>query len=625
MAGNRIDVGMPDSLLQAVAAAEAQRILYEKLALSDILKSYGLTLNDVRPLDPARNPHPSQIVESPPEPDVLEPSQAEILDECAREPETDIGNARRLLIRFGDRIRFVPRVGWHTFDGMRFKEDEDGSGIRPLAQRTAEFIDDEAILLDANPEEQAKIEAGKLAVDELKKLGKPGAKWTADALAQYEKLRAEVEAWQVVSRDRAGRMSSRHSHAKSAAGTTKLNNMLREAEPHCAKMVTALNADLLAINTENCTLRFVRSDDDGKWAIRMDRHKPEDFITKLAPVRFNVNAPAPTFDKFLSEVMPSEDMRRFLQRFMGYSLLGLVNEHCLLFFYGTGRNGKSTFAELFADVLGDYAVSMSIDSFAGDQQRKGSDATPDLARLPGVRLITAEEPEIGIKLKGALIKKMTGGTKMDVRKLNQEFFELSPQFKIILSGNHKPIIVDDSEGMWARVHMIPWDVRIEKERIDRDLPEKLRLERDGIFAWAVRGALDYLEGGLRPPQQVTDATEEYRQDSDPIGDFIRNGCLVTGNSLDRQTPGDLFEAFKIYARKNGLPEFHQATFTRRLPDQAKKDWRDANGKVKQFWRQRSNGTVYCGLQIIEQLAGTGGSSPPHGRFSDEDPFPEEFP
>lgn len=566
-----------------------------------------------------RNPDPLPVLQSDPDEDDVELSSSEMLEQCSIEPETDIGNGRRFIWRYGDDVVNVARVGWHVWDGRRFREDEDGSGVRPLAQKTAEFIDDEAILLEASDSERVAIEDGRIAVEEMKTLGKPQKEWTAEQIDKHDDLQARINRMKEADKERKGRMSSRHGHAKSSAGTSKINNMLTEAAPHCARMVKDLNTDLYAFNTETGTVRFVLGN-DRRWGIRLDPHRQRDFITKLAPVPFDPDALAPVFDLFLRTVMPDAEMRGFLQRFFGYCLLGLTSEHCLLFFYGSGRNGKSTLAELMLDLVGDYAASMSIDSFSGDHQRKGSDATPDLARLPGVRLVTAEEPEQGVKLKGALIKKMTGGTKMDVRKLNQEFFEMTPHFKIVISGNHKPIIVDDSDGMWARVHMIPFDVQISKEKIDRDLPHKLRAEKAGVLAWMVRGAIDYLTDGLRPPKAVIDATEEYRQDSDPIGDFIRNGCEITGETTDRVTPGEFVDGFRIYAKKNGLPDFQPATITRRLPDQAKKDWTAPDGTKRQFSRVRSNGTFYSGIRVRDEYTHRGGDA---SHRQDDDPWHEQ--
>ena len=214
-------------------------------------------------------------------------------------------------------------------------------------------------------------------------------------------------------------------------------------------------------------------------------------------------------------------------------------EQCLLFFYGAGRNGKSTLVDLMVDVLGDYAVSLSIDSFAGDSRKVGGEATPDLARLPGARMVSASEPEMGVRLKDALIKTLTGGDKISVRRLHQDFFELIPQFKIVLQGNHKPIITDDSDGIWRRVMLIFFEIQVPKEQVDPELPKRLRREAAGVFAWMVAGALDYLTMGLRPPEKVLAATEEYRQESDPLGAFIRGACMVTGREDDSETPENM--------------------------------------------------------------------------------------
>nr|WP_281374077.1 phage/plasmid primase, P4 family [Rhizobium rhizolycopersici] len=567
------------------------------------------------------------VVEPEAEDASVELSPEEILENCAREPETDIGNARRFIERYGDRILHVTNVGWHGYTDGRWLEDASGAVVRRLAHLTAEFIDDEAVMLDCSEDERAKIEAGKLAIEELKKLGKPDKEWTVKDIDRHDALQDAVRAMQTVNKDRDGRMSSRHGHAKSSAGSSKLTNMMNEAIPYVSREVNDLNGDLHAINCRNGTLRFFCAKVSGsrKWAIRLDRHRASDFISKLAQVDFDAKAAAPLFAKFLQKVMPNVDIRHFLQRYMGYCLLGLTVEQCLLFFYGAGRNGKSTFVDLMVEILGDYAVSMSIDSFAGDSKRAGAEATPDLARLPGARLVAASEPEMGVRLKDALIKALTGGEVIAVRRLHQDFFELVPQFKIILSGNHKPIIHDDSDGIWRRVHLVPFEIQIAEEEVDRDLPRKLRAEKAGIFAWMVRGALEYLEHGLQVPAGVSAATAEYREESDPIGAFLRNACRVTGSDEDRCSPEDLFIAYTNYAKREGLSEFKQATFTRRLPDQTRKSWRGPDDLMHQFRRGRSNGTVYYGIRIRDEFRSSGQDAPPSSRFySDDEPLPETW-
>lgn len=568
----------------------------------------------------AAHPHPLPGLPAREAEAALDLSPEEMLEECAREPETDIGNARRFLIRYGDRVLYVARVGWHGYDGRRWKEDEDGSVVRPLAQRAAEFIDDEAVLLDGKPEEQQAIEDGKLALEERQALGRP-KEWTAELTAQSEAIDRRLDRMAEAKKAIKGRMSSRHSHAKSAAGTTKINNMLTEAAPHVAKTVNEMNTDLYAFNCESGTIRFVRveneeSDPDDptfEWRVRLDGHDYRDMISKLAPVAFSSVpvGPSAVFDVFLKTIMPDADIRSFLKRFFGYCLLGITSEQCLLFFYGAGRNGKSTLVDLMCEILGDYAVTLSIDSFAGDTRRGGAEATPDLARLPGARFVAAAEPEMGVKIKDALIKALTGGEKLPIRRLHQDFIDLIPQFKIVLSGNHKPVITDDSDGIWRRVHMVPFDVQIAQADVDRDLPKKLRAEKAAIFAWIVAGALEYLNYGLSPPARVLAATAEYREESDPIGAFIRNACVVTGQERDEASVEDLVIGYANYARKEGLPEFKASTFSRRFPDQCRKSWTAIDGTMRQFWKAKSGTTVYRGIVVkTEYVAPAGGSGGP---------------
>lgn len=547
-----------------------------------------------------------------------EPATAqEVLAECAVEPETDIGNGRRFLNRFGNRVIHVARVGWHGYDGRRWKEDEDGSIVRPLAQRTAEMISDEATLLTATEEEEKLIEAGRTARAERKKMGTPKKDWDEEKLARYLMLEEQMEEGEEARTKVSARKSARHRHAKSSAGTSKINNMMTEAAPHVAKMVGDLNRDLYAINCMGGTLRFVReeceeSDPDDpvyRWVVRVDPHRPSDFISKLVTIDWNDGAAAPEFDKFLKRVQPDHDIRAFLKRFVGYCLLGLTVEQCLVFFYGAGRNGKSTFVDLICEILGDYAVTLSIDSFAGDSRRGGNEATPDLARLPGARVVAASEPEMGVKLKDALIKTLTGGEKIPVRRLHQDFIEVLPQFKIILSGNHKPRIDDTSDGIWRRVNLVPWEVQIPREEVDRSLPSKLRKEATGVFAWMVEGAIEYLNYGLAPPDKVLLATAEYREESDPIGAFIRGACIVTGNEADSSTPGDLFIGYSNWAGKEGAAEFRQNTFARRLPDYTRLSWGGPDGKMHQFWKGKSGTTVYRGIMVKEEFVRPAGHDP----------------
>lgn len=561
---------------------------------------------------------------------------ASLLAICAAEPETDIGNGRRFLHRFGSIVLHVAQLGWHGYDGKRWRDDEDGSVVRPLAHRAAEAIPFEADEIVFNDAEAEIVAAGDTAEAEIRQRKAPGAKASREDLAAW---RALVDA--VADRDRVvdrleTRRNRRAAHARSTASSAKLNAMLQEAAPYRAATSEALNPDRLALNCANGTLRFVQLDVEApepdeprtRWAVRLDPHDRRDMISKLAtasapglevgqtvvdPDHFYrlALAKAPTFFKFFNKVQPDPDIRRYLQRLSGYMLTGLTSEQMIAFFYGIGANGKSTFTDLLAKVLADYAVTLSIDSFAGDSRKGGADATPDLARLLGARACFASEGDDGVKIREGLVKLLTGGDRLPVRKLHKDFIEIEIQSKVVITGNHKPTIRGDDDGIWRRVHLIDWPVQIPKDERDRALPDKLAAESEGVLAWMISGALQYLNlGSLNPPQSVLDVTQEHREESDPIGAFLRGACEITGHPGDEATPGGLFEAYQSFCRAEGLFAFNQSTFTRRLPEQAKKSWTAPDGTQAQFARVKASVTVYRGLRIKDLYKDAGGAQYP---------------
>lgn len=536
------------------------------------------------------------------------------LEACAMERETDIGNGRRFRLRFGDlspstMAIAVAHVGWHVFDGMRWKEDEDESLIRRLAHEAAVRIADEPAIMKATPTEREKIDAAEVAAEalaELQKVAEPGDDVKAERLALARTI-AEGDA---ARRAAADRRKGRARHAKSSAGSSKISNMLTEAAPYLARRVDDLNLDRLAVNCLTGTIRFVQEEDEEsdpddprmRWIARLDPHSQADYMTKCANAKWSPDAApdCPEFLRFLAQVQPDQAMRAFLKRYFGYCLTGLTVEQAFLFFYGVGRNGKSTFVDLMLHVFADYAVTLSIDSFSGEARRGGGEATPDLARLPGARLVVAAEPESNVKLKDALIKQLTGGEKIPVRRLHRDFFEVDPQFKIAISGNHEPRVDDDSDGIWRRLKKTPWAVQIPQEQVDKRLLARLKKEADGVFAWLVEGALEWLSDpdGLKEPQAVADATQAYRDQQDAIGSFIRVAVDVTGDADHTEKPLDLFMAFERAADAEGFFKLQRPTFEKRFAKAAEKFWPAGDGRMVRFSKAKRVGqTLYLGLRI----------------------------
>lgn len=444
--------------------------------------------------------------------------------ELAGLPANDTGNAQRLIRRFGDEFRFVREVGPYVWCGTHW----DGVGGREhamrLAQRTAEAVNGEArALMAAGPRD-----------------GEGGE--------DFQKRVRRHFGWAVTSGN-AGRIAA----------------MIDQAGPHCTHPPEDFDADPMRLNVGNGTLVFSKEIEDGggvKGVVRLEPHRRDALHSKVCDVMFDPDATAPVFERFLARVVPDVATHLFLQTWFGYCLTGLVTEQKLVFFYGAGANGKSTLVDLFARMLSGYSTSLRFESLAGDGQRRGDAATPDLARLPGVRMVRAAEPEQGARFKEAEVKAITGGEPMLVRHLQKGFFELRPCFKLVLSGNHKPDIRGLDEGIWRRFLLVPFNQVIPAEERDPRLPDKLWAERAGILNWALDGLRIYLERGLQAPDEVRAATAGYREESDPIGAFLRD-CTEPDAEGGVQA-GVLYRAYEKWAVDNGLRPWSGTAFGRAM-------------------------------------------------------------
>jgi len=172
-----------------------------------------------------------------------------------------------------------------------------------------------------------------------------------------------------------------------------------------------------------------------------------------------------------------------------------------------GANGKTTLQELISFILGDYAAVLPFSSLLHNDRQQGGSASPDLARLVGARMVCASEPDQGSRLSEALVKQLTGGDTIAARKLHKDFFEFKAEFKLWLTGNHKPNIRGNDDGMWRRIKLVPFNETIPEEERDTELPEKLRDEASGILNWMIKGCLAWKEDGLQTPDAVTDRKE----------------------------------------------------------------------------------------------------------------------
>lgn len=415
---------------------------------------------------------------------------------------TDLGNAERLVKRHSAEIRYCHAwAKWLVWDGKRWKVDDQGL----ISQRAAETV--RSILTESVASEDAQE-------------------------------RRRLAAWAFESEGRA-RLSA-------------MVNLARDL-PGVAIAPGDLDANPWLLNAQNGTIDL-RSGELGP-------HRRGDFITKISPAAYDPSAEALVFTAFLTRILPDSEIRSYVQRGFGYSATGTIGEECLFMPYGSGRNGKSKLLGAVEYALGDYAKATGPETL---NSKKGESIPNDVAALVGARLVITSEAEEGKRLDVARIKQLTGGDTMSARFMRSEFFEFVFSGKVWYGTNHKPVIRDTTNSIWARVKLIPFTVTIPEEEQDKELAEKLRAEAAGVLLWIVNGCLLWQEGGLAEPELVREAVSDYREEMDTLGGFLVECCQVeAGLSIGAS---ELYRAYEAWCGRTNEFKLTQTGFGRRLGD-----------------------------------------------------------
>jgi putative DNA primase/helicase len=302
--------------------------------------------------------------------------------------------------------------------------------------------------------------------------------------------------------------------------------------------------------------------------------RPDDLCTKITACPPK-DIPIPLWTDFLARVTARDvDLRRYLQRVAGYCLTGNTREHVLFFFYGTGANGKGVFLNTLRYILNDYAAVAPMETFIESQ----TDRHPtELAHLRGARLVISQETERGRRWAESKIKALTGGDPIVARYMRQDFFEFTPQFKLLIAGNHKPSLRGVDEATRRRFHLIPFTVTIPPAERDINLADKLKPEWPGILHWAVQGCLEWQKIGLAPPKAVIDATDEYLQDQDSLGQWIDERCAI--DKIYAAASSQLYASWKSWSEAAGERPGSQKRFSQALSERGFEKRHDRTGET----------------------------------------------
>lgn len=246
----------------------------------------------------------------------------------------------------------------------------------------------------------------------------------------------------------------------------------------------------------------------------------------------------------------TQELIECLQKCMGYSLSGSTAEQVMFLLYGSGSNGKSTFSEQVARVMGDYAGTTPNSTLMQSKMGSSGSQLFSIAKLNGLRYVSTGETDEGGKLAESTVKLLTGSDKISAQFKFGNEFDFIPKFKIWMATNNKPIIRGTDFGIWRRLFFFPFERTFTGKDKDKDLPKKLAAESDKILGWAIQGYQKYINGGngLVKPRCVEEALSDYKKEMDVVSTYLSRQCGDLAFYLTKAT--DLYRDYKEWAKDN---------------------------------------------------------------------------
>jgi P4 family phage/plasmid primase-like protien len=475
----------------------------------------------------------------------------------ARLPHTDVGNAERLRMAFGDQLLFVPGLGWVAWSSKIWEAEFGESAALTVASKLPDLLIEEAAALSSAPVPRAQLDAW-LAENE-----------GADPAEGTKAIRA-------------ARKKGAFGFAKTCGGLPRLNAALTLLRDRCRARVVDLDPLPFRITAPNGELDLDRlaigaPDVDGcsdgyaaAWSdhVRscLGPHRRESLSTRMLGCDVDPDAQAPGWDAFLKAALPDPEMRAFAQRIAGYLLSGRNSLRVALVLLGPGGNGKSAFANGIGKVLGAYAAACRIEMFL-ESRTASQGPTPEEAILPGARAYFGSEPEPDATLSASKVKGFTGGERRLAHAKGKAPFEWLPNGVPLLSFNDVPRISDVSEGMWRRLTFVPFKVALHELPLERRVSDDvfaaiLEREAAGILNWMMQGWVSLQRDGLNPPEAANQIKATQRALADPIGEFLAE-CTVPEPATVIQS-SDMHKVFERWCEGNGVKPYGITKFGKTL-------------------------------------------------------------
>ena len=477
---------------------------------------------------------------------------------------SDIGQAKILSKEYGDELCFNPATDYFRYNGTYWIESKEaalGATMEFLDQQLADaellvFTTKQAFLNAGGNE--AALAGGKKALNGL----------ADDQLKLLEEYLSAMTYYKFVM----GRRNIKY-----------IRSAMEAAKPMVGVELEELNADPLLLNTPSASYRLV----DGLEGIQ--EHSWKDYCTKVTAVEPGDKGKALWLDALYKTFLGDLELIDYVQEVVGLAAIGKVYMEAMIIAYGEGRNGKSTFWNTIARVLGGYAGNVSADTLTVGCRRN---VKPEMAELKGVRLALAKELEEGMRLNTSVVKQLTSTDDIYGEKKFCKPASFTPSHTLVLYTNHLPKVGATDEGTWRRLIVIPFNAVFEGRSDVKNYADYL-FENAGpaVLSWIIEGARRIISKDfhLKNPKVVQDAIDDYRGQNDWMGDFLEECCDVGPTYMEKS--GELYQEYRAYCLRMG--EYTRSTT-------------DFYGALAQrdFERKRiMSGVVVKGLRIKREFAG----------------------
>ena len=475
---------------------------------------------------------------------------------------TDVGQAQVLAHEYSGRLRFTEATGWLNFNGIYWEvSDTKAQGVAQML--TARQLQEAEAELVRCQQELEKNGAWKLL--ELNGAKKAVAMFSSDQKMAYERY--------LYAQDY-------EKHAKKSRDTRNISAALKEARPMLCISADDLDANPYLLNTPEATYDLRTG--------AAQEHRAEDYITKCATVSPSDDGIDYWLDALDTFFCSDQELIDYIQEVVGLAAIGKVFVETLVIAYGEGRNGKSTFWNTIARILGTYSGNLSAETLMVGK----TNAQPEMAELKGARLVIASELEEGMRLNTARVKQLCSTDKIFAAKKYHQPFSFTPSHTTVLYTNHLPKVGAIDAGTWRRLQVIPFKARIEGNSDVKNYGDWLFENAGGaILKWIIAGAQRVIANNFRlvRPPVVEKAIQKYMRENDWLSIFLEECCLRDPSF--REQSGQLYTCYRNFCLKTGEYPRNRQDFCAAL-------------ESKKFVRHRINkGTIIIGLRLREECKG----------------------